>query len=358
MTVACRVVIAGGGTGGHVFPALAIAEALRGRGVDVQLVGTAAGLEARVVPAAGYPFHVVSGAPLRGGGAARLVGGLAAALRGVRQARSLLGRLRPAVVVGVGGYASVAVVVAARLARVPTILQEQNAVPGVANRALGRVSDRVCLGFAVAARSFPSGRTVHTGNPIRTAVLEGVGPGSDLLVFGGSQGARRINRAVVAALPRLQASLAGGGLVHQTGAADFDEVRHAYAQQGVAADVRAFIEDMGWAYGRAALVVARAGALSCAEITARGLAAILVPYPHAADDHQRHNAAALVAAGAADVLPDADLDGISLATAVERLCADPDRRGRMAQAARAIGRPDAANRVADEVMTLAELCAP
>ncbi|HWP67122.1 MAG TPA: undecaprenyldiphospho-muramoylpentapeptide beta-N-acetylglucosaminyltransferase [Candidatus Limnocylindria bacterium] len=348
-----RVVIAGGGTGGHVFPALALAEALAGRGADVHMIGTVTGLEARVVPGAGYPFHVVPGAPVRGGGVRRALGGLNAALHGVRAARRLLRRLEPSVVVGVGGYASVATVLAARSMGLPALLQEQNAIPGLANRVLGRVSDRICLGFATAERYFPAGRAVHTGNPIRAAVLRGSGPGTDLLVFGGSQGARRLNQAMVAALPDLVAHLRGAGIVHQTGALDLDEVRRAYERLGVVADVRAFIDDMGSAYGRAAVVVARAGAMSCAEITARGLPAILVPYPHAADDHQRANAAALAEAGAAEMILDGALDGPALRHAVAALFDHPERRARMAAASRALGRPDAAARVADEVTALA-----
>jgi UDP-N-acetylglucosamine--N-acetylmuramyl-(pentapeptide) pyrophosphoryl-undecaprenol N-acetylglucosamine transferase len=358
MSGARRVVIAGGGTGGHVFPALALAEALSGRGADVQMMGTAAGLEARVVPGAGYPLHLVAGRAVRGGGATRAFGGLAAALRGVGEARGILRRLRPCVVVGVGGYASVAAVIAARLGRTPTLLQEQNAIPGLANRYLGRVSDRICLGFAAAARWFPAGRTVHTGNPIRAAVLRGSGPGPDLLVFGGSQGARTINRAAVAAAPALAARLGGRAILHQTGTADLEEVRQGYAAAGVAADVRPFIDDMGAAYGRAALVVARAGAMSCAEITARGLPAVLVPYPHAADDHQRANAAASVDAGAAEMILDAALDGPSLARVLAGLLDDPERCGRMAAAAQALGRPAASSAVADEVLALAAAVGP
>jgi UDP-N-acetylglucosamine--N-acetylmuramyl-(pentapeptide) pyrophosphoryl-undecaprenol N-acetylglucosamine transferase len=348
-----RVVIAGGGTGGHVFPALALAESLAGQGADVQMIGTAAGLEARIVPGAGYPFHVVPGAPVRGGGARRAIGGVAAALRGARAARSLLRRLEPSVVVGVGGYASVAAVLAARSLGLPTLLQEQNAIPGLANRLLGRVSDRICLGFASAARFFPAGRALHTGNPVRAAVLRGSGAGTDLLVFGGSQGARRINRAMVQALPELRAHLAGAGILHQTGTSELDDVRRGYEAAHVVADVRAFIDDMGSAYGRAALVVSRAGAMSCAEITARGLQAILVPYPHAADDHQRFNAAAVVDAGAAVMILDAALDGPTLLRAVTGLLGDAARRARMAAASRTLGRPDAAARVAEQVSMLA-----
>jgi UDP-N-acetylglucosamine--N-acetylmuramyl-(pentapeptide) pyrophosphoryl-undecaprenol N-acetylglucosamine transferase len=220
------------------------------------------------------------------------------------------------------------------------------------------VSRRVCLGFAAAASHFPPGRSVHTGNPIRRSVLVGSGPGTGLLVFGGSQGAARLNRAVIGALPRLVPRLAGGTIVHQTGTAELEATASAYAALGVTADVRAFIDDMGSAYGAAAVVVARAGAMSCAEITARGLPSILVPFPHAADDHQRYNALALVDAGAAEMILDAALDADALASAVGGLLASADRRASMGAAARSIGRPDAADRVADEVMALAGVQGP
>lgn len=353
MSGTCRVVIAGGGTGGHVFPALALAEALAGRGADVHMVGTAAGLEARIVPGAGYPLRLVPGAPVRGGGAVRALGGLVAALRGVRAARGILRELAPQVVVGVGGYASVAAVLAARLAGLPAVLQEQNAIPGLANRVLGRVSRRVCLGFAGAASYFPAGRAVYTGNPIRAAVLRGAGAGTDLFVFGGSQGARRVNQAVVGALPALAPRLGTRGILHQTGTADLETVRRGYDAAGVAGDVRAFIDDMGAAYGRAALVVARAGAMSCAEITARGLPAVFVPYPYAADDHQRHNAASIVAAGGAEMVLDAAFDAAAAVRVVGGLLDDPARCARMAAASRAFGRPEAASAVADVVLAVA-----
>jgi UDP-N-acetylglucosamine--N-acetylmuramyl-(pentapeptide) pyrophosphoryl-undecaprenol N-acetylglucosamine transferase len=188
---------------------------------------------------------------------------------------------------------------------------------------------------------------------VRASVLQETGPGTDLLVFGGSQGARRINDAMLAAAPRLTLGPGAPGILHQTGAADLEEVRAGYAKLAIAADVRAFIDDMGWAYGRACLVIARAGALSCAEIAARGLPSILVPYPHAADDHQRANAAALVAVGAAEMILDGALEGAALAAVTDSLLGDAERRARMAAAARSVGRPDAAGRVADEVLALA-----
>ena len=352
------VLVAGGGTGGHLYPGLAVAEALQARGVNVAFVGTEFGLESRVVPARGFVLHLVPGAPVRGGGARRLVHGLRAAWRGTRGARALVRGLSPAVVLGVGGYASFAAVVAARLERIPIVLQEQNALPGLANRVLGRLARRVCIGFEAAASFFPADRTLLTGNPIRRSVLEAAAaPRVDgrlgLLVFGGSQGAHRINRAVLDALTGLGERASRLTICHQTGARDLAEVRAGYAQAGLEAQVLAFIDSMGTAYAAADLVVARAGAMSCAELTARGLPAILVPYPHAAGDHQRRNADALVTAGAAELILDHELDGGTLRPVLARLLDDARERRRMAERSRELGRPEAAERVARECLRVA-----
>ncbi len=241
-------------------------------------------------------------------------------------------------------------VVAAKLRGLPIVLLEQNTVPGVASRTLGRLADRICLGFAEAASYFPAGRATHTGNPVRAAVLATpslADPKPGLLLFGGSQGARRLNDAMLAAAERFGPLVHGIRLTHQTGTADAERVTAGYARLGVAADVAAFVTDMGPAYAAADVVVARAGAMSCAEITARGLPAILVPYPHAADDHQRLNALVLVRAGAAHMILDRELDGERLASALGPLLDDAGARASMAAAARAVGRPDASVRVAD-----------
>ena len=345
-----HVVIAGGGTGGHLFPGIALAETLVARGGRVTFVGTAAGIEVRAVPAAGFELRLIPGAQVRGGGWRRAARGMAATARGVVRALDLLRELRPDLVVGVGGYASVATVSAAKLRRTPIVLLEQNAVPGVASRVLGRLADRVCLGFADAVHFFPADRCVHTGNPIRADVLAPSAvaeAGTGLLVFGGSQGARRLNDAFLDAVERLLPLLASARIRHQTGSSDHDRVAAGYARLGIPARVDAFVTDMGGAYAAADIVVARAGAMSCAEITARGLPAILVPYPHAADNHQYRNAEVLVYADAAILLRDAELDGDRLAAALRALLDDASLRNRMATAARAIGRPDAAARVAD-----------
>jgi UDP-N-acetylglucosamine--N-acetylmuramyl-(pentapeptide) pyrophosphoryl-undecaprenol N-acetylglucosamine transferase len=266
----------------------------------------------------------------------------------------LLRVLQPALVVGVGGYASVAVVLAAWLRRIPTVLLEQNVVPGAANRVLA-FARRICLGFAEAASRLPPGKTVHTGNPLRASVLRAAPAARDgslgLLVFGGSAGAHHLNEATVAALRDLDPRPALR-VTHQTGPSDVDAVRAGYAALGVAARVEPFITDMGAAYAAADLVVSRAGAMSCAEITAVGLPAILVPYPHAADDHQRLNAEVLVRAGAAEMILDRDLTPARLAAALRTLADDSTRRATMAAQARTLGRPDAAAAVADECLSL------
>jgi UDP-N-acetylglucosamine--N-acetylmuramyl-(pentapeptide) pyrophosphoryl-undecaprenol N-acetylglucosamine transferase len=297
------VLIAGGGTGGHVFPALALGTALVERGLEIAFVGTPSGLEARLVRAAGRSLHLLPGRQVRGGGLRGAMVGAAALARGLGSALRLLGRLRPRLVVGVGGYASVAGVVAARARRLPVVLLEQNAIPGAANRNLGRAAQRICVGFAEAAAFFPRGRAVHTGNPVRPEVLAARPPPrrdrTGLLIFGGSQGAHNLNKTAVVAPESLGSKARALRVRHQTGAADRPEVAAAYERLGVDAQVEAFVDDMGSAYRAADVVVSRAGAMSCAEITAMGLPAILVPYPYAADDHQRRNAEVLAEAGAA-----------------------------------------------------------
>jgi UDP-N-acetylglucosamine--N-acetylmuramyl-(pentapeptide) pyrophosphoryl-undecaprenol N-acetylglucosamine transferase len=310
-----------------------------------------------VVPGAGFPLRVLPGEQLRGGGVARAVRGFGAAARGTVRALGLLRELRPELVVGVGGYASVALVVGAWLRRVPAMLLEQNVVPGAANRMLARLARRVCVGFEATVRSFRPGLATYTGNPIRADLLRALAARTSheraaLLVFGGSAGARRLNRAMVDALPILRGRGIDLDLRHQTGAQDVDEVRAAYARLGVPARVEPFIGDMGAAYAAADVVVARAGAMTCAEVTAAGLPALLVPYPHAADDHQRRNAEVLASAGAAEIIADDQLDGVRLASALGALFEDPAKRTVMAARAHALGRPDAAARVVDECIAV------
>ena len=345
------VVIAGGGTGGHLYPGLAVAEALAARGRRVEFVGTATGIEARVVPTAGFTIHLLPGRQLRGGGVGRAVLGMGSLARGVGRARAVLAELRPGLVVGVGGYASVATVLAAHMRRLPTLLLEQNVIPGAANRLLGRLGSRVCVGFEETVGRFAPGQAVHTGNPIRTRVIETPRMRRDrlgLLVVGGSGGAHHVNAAMVEAAGCIVDLLRNVDVLHQTGPTDAPGMRAAYAQLGLPVRVEPFIDDMGAAYAGADVVVSRAGAMTCAELTALGLPSILVPYPFAADDHQRANAEVLVRAGAADMIPDRELSGGRLGDAIAGLVGDAGRRTKMAANARALGRPEAAARVAGE----------
>ncbi len=346
--MALSVVLAGGGTGGHIFPALALADAIRARepGARLRFIGTERGQETKLVPAAGYELELVPSTQILGRNPLRAAAGLLTVARGAWRARGLLREVAADLVIGVGGYASVPAVAAASLLGIPIVLLEPNARPGRANRLLGRVARRVFVQFEDAMAFFPDGLSELSGYPVREmpgrtgSTKDG---GLELLVMGGSQGARSINRAINAALPRL-AELDGFSIVHQTGALDLDEVRAAYAQAGLEAEIAPFFDDLHERMLRADLVVARAGASTVAELCAAGVASILVPYPHAADDHQMANARELERDGAAVVIPDAEVS-TRLADEITRLAADAEMRGRMAEAMAARGRPDAAGRI-------------
>lgn len=342
------MMIAGGGTGGHLFPGIAVAEAARRRdpATAIMFVGSARGIEARVVPGSGFELTLLPSAPLRGRGVAGKVGALGALGAGTMQARSLVGRFRPDVVVGLGGYASAPAVVAGRLAHVPIVLLEQNAKPGMTTRFLARLADRVCVSFPETAGGFAPGRAVITGNPVRTFPPRAAAEprsGLTIAIVGGSAGAHRLNEAGPALRAAL-ADVAGLRVIHQTGLAEEAAVRTAYA--GAAnVDVRAFVTDMGEVYAAADLIVCRAGATTIAELAAQGLPAIFVPYPHAADDHQRANAEALVRGGAARVVLDHLATGARLAEEVRDLVTAPNALAEMRQRMRQFARPDAAERV-------------
>ena len=342
------MVVAGGGTGGHLFPGLAVAECVAGPDPgSVLFVGSAYGIEARVIPQTRFAFRPVPIRGLRGRGwrgalqlTAQLPGAIARAWR-------ILGDFRADVVLGVGGYASFPVVVAAWLRRIPAVLLEQNAHPGMANRVLARLARRVCTTFAEANAYFPAGKVVLTGNPVRPFPPPAARQhtGFALLVFGGSQGAHRLNEAMADAAGALRAAIPDLQVLHQTGPADCAALRARYASVGLAADVCEFIDDMGAAYAAADLVVCRAGATTVAELTALGKPAILVPYPFAADDHQRANAEVLAARGAGTLILDRELSGAVLAQTVIALARDRARLTNMANAARQLGVPEAAARV-------------
>ncbi len=353
------VLIAGGGTGGHVFPALALAGELKRRRPDapVVFVGTRRGLEADLVPRAGYPLEFVRARGLVGKGAkARLEGLLALSLAFLDSVR-LLARHAPDAVVGVGGYASGPIVATAWAKRIPTVIHEQNAVPGLTNRLLARVATRVATGTDAGAAQL-GGACV--GNPVRGEFFEV--PGLTLrpaprrmriLVVGGSQGAAILNRILPGALARLAATGAAFSALHQAGARRAADVDALYAKHGLGADrveVRAFVEDMPKAYADADLLVARAGAMTVAEIAASGRPAVLVPFAGATHGHQEANARALERAGAAVVLTEENASEQSLGDAISALLSDPARLAAMGDAARRFARPDAAARLCDLVL--------
>lgn len=348
--------VSGGGTGGHVYPGLALAEALVARGhqrVSIHWVGASRGLEATVVPAAGFTTHLLPGRGLQRRLTAENVSIAGQTAIAFGRALRLVRRLRPRVVVGVGGYASLPCIVAARLHRIPVVVHEQNAAPGLANRTAVRLGARA----AVALPGTPLPGAVVTGNPIRAAVAEVVRrptPSRPVVaVFGGSLGARRLNHAALG-LYDLWRNRGDVVVEHVTGAAGHEESVAALdglRRDGDALDYRLvrYEEDMPRLYAEASLAVCRAGATTVAELAAAGVPAVLVPLPGAPGDHQTHNAKALVNAGAAVLIPDAECDGARLRHEIDRLLARPDHLEAMGQAARAVGRPDAADRLADLV---------
>jgi UDP-N-acetylglucosamine--N-acetylmuramyl-(pentapeptide) pyrophosphoryl-undecaprenol N-acetylglucosamine transferase len=347
------IVFAAGGTGGHLFPAIAVAGELRRRhsAAAILFVGGTRGLETRLVPQAGFPLRTLPVAGLKGSKLfARILASAAAALAVLRCVLWFLVR-RPGLVVGAGGYASGPAVLAAWVLRVPTMLMEQNHFPGATNRWLAPRANAVCVP-SQAARMRLGGAGLVTGNPVRSE-FAGIGPSPNanrlaLLVFGGSRGARSINRAVVAALPQLATMTPPPLIVHQTGSEEHESIARAYASYpGLTAEVHPFLDNMSQRLAAADLVVCRAGATTLAELAAAGRPAILVPFPFATDDHQRANAEAVRDAGAAVMIEDRDFDGARCAAEIAGLALDRPRRDRMAAAARTLARPDAAKRIAD-----------
>jgi UDP-N-acetylglucosamine--N-acetylmuramyl-(pentapeptide) pyrophosphoryl-undecaprenol N-acetylglucosamine transferase len=346
------IVFAAGGTGGHLFPALAVAGELRRRrpGATIVFVGGTRGLETRLVPQAGFPLRTLPVSGLKGaklGG--RLFAGAAAALAVSRCCAWFLAR-RPGLVVGAGGYASGPAVLAGWLLRVPTMLMEQNHFPGATNRWLAPRADAVCVP-SQAAKARLRGIGLVTGNPVRPEFdAIGAPPNAarfSLLVFGGSRGARSINRALTSALPRLAAMTPPPRIVHQTGPDEHDAVARAYAAHpSVEAAVLPFLDDMPRRLAEADLVVCRAGATTLAELAAAGRPAILVPFPFATDDHQRANAEVVRDAGAAVVIDDRELDGPRCAAEIAALALDTERRLRMGEASRTLALPHAATKIA------------
>lgn len=358
-----RLLIAGGGTGGHLYPGVAVAMEARKEGFEVLFIGTEKGIEARVLQREGFQLKTIKAGRLKGMGMAEKIRTLAGIPGGIFQAAGIIRKFSPQAVIGVGGYASFPAVAAAKLIGIPVVIQEQNAYPGLTNRVLGRIADAVAVGFEEAAGFFPKGRPVFTGNPIRGGMLAadrgaavdawGLKPDRfTVLVFGGSGGAHRINKGMADALAALAGLKDGIQFIHQTGEKDFAMVESAYAGSGFVAKVSPFIYDMAGAYACADLVVCRSGALTLAELTALGKPALLVPYPHAANNHQEANARSLERSGAAKVIVDSEATGERLAAEIKGLMVDKDALAGMSGRCLALGKPGAAGAVLQLVKSL------
>ena len=345
-----RAILAGGGTGGHVIPALAIAQELQKQyDAEVLFIGTARGIENRLVPAAGFTLRLVQVGALNQVSLKTRLKTLFDLPRAVWDARAMLTEFRPDVVIGVGGYASGPAMLAAVLKRIPTLAFEPNVVPGFANRMVARMVSGAAVHFEETAQYFP--RAVVTGVPVREAFFQIAGKATandkpTLLVFGGSQGANAINQAMIQCLPELMKQVPNIHIIHQTGERGYNDALAAYQKAGSSAEVYPFITDMPAFFARADLILCRSGASTVAEITAAGKPAVFVPFPRAADDHQRVNAQALERAGAAVVAEETKLERVWLADTIAALLGDPGRLQRMSQAARQLAHPDAARDIA------------
>ncbi|MFZ5631872.1 MAG: undecaprenyldiphospho-muramoylpentapeptide beta-N-acetylglucosaminyltransferase [Bacillota bacterium] len=359
-----KFVVTGGGTGGHIYPALAIARGIKDRfGAEIFYIGGTRGLESEIVPREGLPFHAIPLAGFRRRlSPSNMVVAWRAAL-GVKRARRLLKEIRPAAVIGTGGYVCGPVVLAAALSGIPTLIHEQNAFPGITNKILSRFTGCVALTFADAGKFFPAGAVLKvTGLPVRKEIVTtsrnrareklGLSPdGLLVLSFGGSQGARSINSAMLHVLKQF-AGRPGIRFLHVTGPANYDQFLAGFKSGINLPDsgnitITSYMYDMPAALAAADLAICRAGAATCAELTAVGLPAILIPYPHAAENHQEYNARALERKGAAMVIRDRDLTGDLLAGQVEILAGQRERLADMARASKELGRPGALDDILD-----------
>jgi UDP-N-acetylglucosamine--N-acetylmuramyl-(pentapeptide) pyrophosphoryl-undecaprenol N-acetylglucosamine transferase len=360
-----RVLIAGGGTGGHLYPGIAVAEEVTARdGGEVVFVGTTRGLETKLVPKAGFPLELMEVSGLKRMGWRKAIRGLSLLPSAFLESRRILNRHKPDVVLGVGGYASGPLVMTAALTGYPTAIQEQNSLPGFTNRTLGRLSKRVFVAFDEAAEHFAKRKVRHTGNPVRRRFLDRVAaagadaakPGRSIVILGGSQGSHAVNELASSMVRVLDARGRLPPVVHQTGADEHDRMQVHYAALGYngdRVDVRAFIDDMPAVLADAALIVARAGALTLAELAIMRRPAILIPLPTAADDHQTRNAFAFEQAGAAVLMPQDEASGTRLADCADEILGDPGRRAAMAAAMGGLARADATRAVVDELTAIA-----
>jgi UDP-N-acetylglucosamine--N-acetylmuramyl-(pentapeptide) pyrophosphoryl-undecaprenol N-acetylglucosamine transferase len=346
-----KFLMAGGGTGGHVIPSLAVARELKRRGHEPFFVGTAAGLEAKLVPAAGFPIEFIEIGGLKRVGAARTVRTLLQLPLSTAQIAAALGRWRPAAVFSMGGYAAGPVMLAACARRVPMVLMEPNAVPGFTNRHMGSFVARALVNFEETARYFPPGKAEVTGVPVRPEFFalapKPRGAQLSVLITGGSRGSRTLNNAARESWPLFREAQFPVRLVLQTGREGHAEIAREFAASGLEGEVVAFIEDMPGAFAAADLVICRSGAGAVAEIAAAGKPAVFVPFPFAADDHQTRNAEVLSGAGAARLVADREFTGRRLFEEVSGLASNPDVLEKMGRAARGFARTGAAERAAD-----------
>lgn len=343
--------MAGGGTGGHVIPLIAVAQELRERGHDVLFAGTKTGIEARLAPAAGFPIEYIEIGGLKSVGTMQRITTLRQLMRGVAQQAGRMRSLRPAAVFSMGGYVAGPPVLAALLRRVPIVVMEPNAVPGFTNRRIARLVARALIAFAETSRFFPKGKTEITGVPVRDAFFQ-IQPKSrqqtfTILITGGSQGSRTLNEAARASWPLFLHSGLSLRIVHQTGSAAFDAIEREFAQSGCQGEVTAFIKDMPAAFAEADLIICRAGAGTVAELAAAGKPSVLIPFPFAADQHQLRNAEAFERAGASRMVLDRDWTGAKLFEIVSALSTQRDVLDQMGQAARKLAHPGAARRAAE-----------
>jgi len=351
-----RLLIAGGGTGGHLFPGVAVAEELRARDPDaaIRFVGTKRGIEARVLPELGWDLQLIEVSGLKTVGVLGAIRGLLRLPKALWQARKAIKAFQPDAVLGVGGYASGPVVLMARLAGIPTAICEQNSIPGLTNKILGKIVRAVFLSFEESRRFFKPKKILMSGNPVRRELLAKLlSPGPALatdavhvLVSGGSLGAVAVNDLAAEALCALSRELPLS-IVHQTGDKGLEATAKRYADAGVTADTRAFIKDMASAYHRADVIIGRAGATTVAELAIAGKPAIFIPYPFAADNHQEINAREMATAGAALSFKQSELTATILADALRPLLTDPARRTAMGAAMKALAKPEAAAAVVD-----------
>ena len=350
-----RLLLAAGGTGGHVIPALVVARELSERSPEhrVLFVGTARGVENRLVPAAGFPLELVEVRALQGQSPATRLRNLLRLPRALWQASRLQDKFQPDVVLGVGGYAAGPVMLASAFAGIPLAVLEPNAFPGLSNRWVAPYVTRAFLAFPQAVDHFGLGKTSVVGVPVRreffAAEPRRYQPPFRVLIFGGSQGARTLNRAAVEALPLLARHWENLFLVHQSGQSEYNAVKQAYEKHSLRAEVLPYIEGMPEAFARADVVVCRAGANTLAELAAAGRAAVLVPFPSAANQHQLRNAQALAESGAARLIPDRELTGERLFAVLQELLGEPQRLEQMESAIRSMAHPEAASRIVDEL---------